>query len=212
MKIFVVAATSLELNIIAEYEFETNLDVSFHVHGIGLLESTFKLNHLANQLPDYMIQVGIAGSYNHELKIGETVLVANEQLGDCGAEDHDQLFTLSELNLKDENEFPFKQNLLLNPHLTLLQSQLKKVNGLTVNLCAGKIDTINLRKQKFKADIETMEGAALHYICLQYGIPFLQFRGISNYVEPRNKSNWNISLALASCQEEVIKFIQTIQS
>lgn len=210
MKLFVVAATSMELETISKCTFESNHEISYHTLGIGILQSCFQLQKLAIQKPDFIIQFGIAGSYNQTLSIGETVIVVNEQLGDCGAEDHDQLLTLNDLGLQNKNEFPFENNVLQNPFLKNHPSHLKKVYGLTVNLTAGNPDTIQLRKNKYNADIESMEGACLHYVCLQYGIPFIQLRGISNYVEPRNKSNWNIPLALSNCKEEVIQFIQTL--
>lgn len=210
MKLFVVAATSMELDSISKYTFESNHEISYHTHGIGILQSCFQLHKLAIQKPDFIIQFGIAGSYIQTLSIGEPVIIVNEQLGDCGVEDHEQLLTLNDLGLQNKNEFPFENNVLPNPFLKNHPSHLKKVYGLTVNLTAGNADTIRLRKNKFNADIESMEGASLHYVCLQYGIPFLQLRGISNYVEPRNKSNWNIPLALSNCKEEVIQFIQTL--
>jgi futalosine hydrolase len=210
MNVFVVAATSMELDSIANCTFESNHEISFHTHGIGILQSTFQLQKLAILKPDFIIQFGIAGSYNQNLSIGEPVIVASEQLGDCGAEDHEQLLTLNDLGFQDKNEFPFVNNILSNPYTNKHSSHLKKVNSLTVNLSAGNLDTIRLRKNKFKVDIESMEGACLHYVCLEYGIPFVQLRGISNYVEPRNKSKWNIPLALSNCKDEVIQLIQTL--
>jgi futalosine hydrolase len=65
-------------------------------------------------------------------------------------------------------------------------------------------------EKKFDADIETMEGAAFFYSCLQLKIPFLQIRAISNFVEPRDKSKWNIPLALENLSTEIFDFLNTI--
>jgi futalosine hydrolase len=51
-------------------------------------------------------------------------------------------------------------------------------------------------QSRFSPDIETMESAAFFYVCLQEKIPFLALRAISNKVEPRDKSKWNIPLAM----------------
>jgi futalosine hydrolase len=84
------------------------------------------------------------------------------------------------------------------------------VNSLSVNLASGSLKTIEQRTIKYQADIESMEGASLHYACLTSSIPFVQFRGISNYVEPRNKENWNIPLAIQNYQQHIIFFIEQL--
>ena len=45
-------------------------------------------------------------------------------------------------------------------------------------------------KEKFDPTTESMEGAALHFVCLSENIPFLQFRVLSNYIGERNKKKW----------------------
>ena len=52
-----------------------------------------------------------------------------------------------------------------------------------------------------------MEGAAFFYICSGEKIPFLALRSISNRVEPRNKNNWNIPLALDNLSEKLKEII-----
>jgi futalosine hydrolase len=50
-----------------------------------------------------------------------------------------------------------------------------------------------------------MEGIAFHYACKQAKIPFLQIRAISNYVTPRNKSEWEIPLAIQNLNQYLIE-------
>ena len=38
-----------------------------------------------------------------------------------------------------------------------------------------------------------MEGAAFFYVCLKEKVNFFQIRAISNFVEKRNKKNWEIN-------------------
>ncbi len=52
-----------------------------------------------------------------------------------------------------------------------------------------------------------MEGAAFFYACLMTQAPFLQIRAISNYVEPRNKDNWNIPLAIDRLNEVLAQMV-----
>jgi futalosine hydrolase len=172
--------------------------------------SAFALGKLTTLKPDFIIQCGIAGSYSNSIQIGETVIVETETLGDTGAEDLESNLNLVELNLIEPNTFPFINQKLRNPYLDSHSFNLKKVKSLSVNLASGTIKTIEQRRLKYHADIETMEGASLHYACLSSSIPFVQFRGISNYVEPRNKENWNIPLAIQNYQQHIISFIEQL--
>jgi len=52
-----------------------------------------------------------------------------------------------------------------------------------------------------------MEGAAVLYCCEQLGIPCLQIRSVSNYVEPRNRNNWEIALAISNLNKWAIEFL-----
>ena len=52
-----------------------------------------------------------------------------------------------------------------------------------------------------------MEGAALHYVCLQQSVPFLQIRSISNEVGERDKSKWRMKEAVENLNTELIKLI-----
>ena len=59
----------------------------------------------------------------------------------------------------------------------------------------------------YKADIESMEGSAFHYVCMMRKIPFIQIRGISNIVGERNKSKWKIKEAIDAIMPPLIKLI-----
>ena len=53
-----------------------------------------------------------------------------------------------------------------------------------------------------------MEGAALHYVCNSFNIPYLQIRSISNYIGERDKSKWEIKKAIENLNKEIIKLIK----
>ena len=48
--------------------------------------------------------------------------------------------------------------------------------------------------------LETMEGAAVQMVCRHFGIPHVQIRAVSNYVEPRDPSRWDIPLAIQNLE------------
>ena len=53
-----------------------------------------------------------------------------------------------------------------------------------------------------------MEGAAFHYVCLKEHVPFAQVRAISNFVTPRDKSQWQMKKAITNLNKWLIKFIE----
>jgi futalosine hydrolase len=55
---------------------------------------------------------------------------------------------------------------------------------------------------------ENMEGAAVALACQQLSVPLLEVRGISNLVEDRDTSRWNLPLAMSSAQNAIITLLQ----
>ena len=69
---------------------------------------------------------------------------------------------------------------------------------------------VRFYQEQFNPVIESMEGAALHYIGLQEKIPFLQLRSVSNYIAERNKKNWNMKEAVQSLNSELLKLLAAL--
>jgi futalosine hydrolase len=57
------------------------------------------------------------------------------------------------------------------------------------------------------AEIESMEGAAFLFACNQTKVSCRQIRAVSNYVEKRDRSKWNIPLAITNLNKVLIDFI-----
>ena len=64
--------------------------------------------------------------------------------------------------------------------------------------------------KKYNPDIESMEGAVFHYVCLKEQIPFIQMRAISNIVGDRNKANWKMKEAIEILNSELIQLINEL--
>jgi futalosine hydrolase len=72
------------------------------------------------------------------------------------------------------------------------------------------MEQIGILQGKYQADIESMEGAALHFVCLQEGIPFLQIRGISNFVGERNKAKWDLKSAIENSNRVALQILKSM--
>jgi futalosine hydrolase len=221
MKILIVAATWLEVKMLTD-EFELveetthifkkyqlrNIQIDVLITGIGVTFTTFHLTNtlLANNY-NLVINAGIAGSLTRELEIGEVVNVISEEFGDLGIENENEFLTLFDAGFLESGEFPFDNGVLRSVGLNGGFADLKKVRGLTTSKSHGRISSISEIKTKFSAQVESMEGAAVFFVCNWLGIDCCQIRAISNYVEPRDNASWNIPLALQKLSETLLDVI-----
>jgi futalosine hydrolase len=136
------------------------------------------------------------------------VHVVSERFGDLGVEEADGRFTdLFELGLLESSQKPYVNGLLYNPGASESRF-LPPVKGLTVHKVHGNETSIAAIRQKYPdAQVESMEGAAFFYGCLQSDVSFLEIRGISNYVEPRNREAWQLPLAIEHLNRTLIEML-----
>ena len=223
MKILIAAATWMEVkfladeftfsreksNLVRHYRYGDSI-VDILVAGIGMTSTTFHLsNTLIRDNYDMVMNTGIAGSFDHDLEIGEVVNVVSEEFGDLGIEKQEEFLTLFESGFLNPNEYPF-ENGHIKPIAAPLVIDLKKVRGLTSNKSHGRLSSIAEIKGKFSAQVESMEGASVFYVCNWLGIPSCQIRAISNFVEPRDTAKWNIPLALENLTLSILNVLQDI--
>jgi len=212
MKLLIVSATSLEIkpfvtemgkgrlmkNRVTRYRYK-NFQVDILVTGVGMVTTAVATTMaLARYKYDAVFNVGICGSFNHEIPIGKVLNITSDCLPETGAEDGEHFLSIIDLKLLDQDEFPFEGGKLVND--SVFESSL--INGLliaagaTVNTVHGNSLSINAFLARHKVDVESMEGAAFMYSCKMSRIRHIQIRSVSNYIEDRNVSNWDIPLAI----------------
>lgn len=223
MKILLVSATSFEIlplmeQLEAKYKskggtrfFSKTIDIHLLVTGVGPIHTAFALGTVLGQHTfDWVINLGIAGSFNRDLALGTVVQVVRDRFADVGVEEADGSFTdLFEMGLQEADEAPYEGGQLQPP---LPDGQfLPQVSAITVSKVHGTAASIEKIQAKYPADLESMEGAAVFYACLQHRCACLQIRAISNYVEPRNKDNWDIPLAINQLNQTAWELLQTLE-
>lgn len=67
----------------------------------------------------------------------------------------------------------------------------------TSSLVTGILSDAQAIGARWGALAESMEGAAAAHICVLYGVPFLEIRGISNLVTDRDRGSWQVRRAAA---------------
>lgn len=201
MRPLIVSATREE--IANSIPFLEKYNIPYLITGVGMVATTYSLTkYLATNHCDYLLQVGIGGAIDKNIKIGAVVEIVEDIFSELGAEDAADFITIENLG------FGKADYLKINPQH--VQTNLPQHIGITVNTVHGSEKSINNVKKLFPmASIESMEGASFFYVADQLNIPSLQVRSISNHVEKRDKSTWNIPLAIKNINEWLVSFIQT---
>ena len=223
MKILIVSATSYEIAPLIRYMDEHAEKASFFeykykghiiyplVTGVGALMTSFAMARYTDiQNVGVAINAGVAGSYGDDFEVGDVVEVYSDRFADLGVEEADGSFTdVFQLGLQDKERYPYSNGWIENkkPKYSTLLPQVK---GLTVNRVHGTAESIALIKSKYTASVESMEGAGFMYASTIMDVDHHQMRAISNMVEPRNKENWNIPVAIDNLNHHLISFIDQI--
>lgn len=202
MRPLIVAATQQEIQ--ESIPFLDANHIPYLITGVGMTATAYKLGKdLIQYQPDLVINVGIAGAIDRNLKIGELVQITSDTLSELGAEDGEQFLSLDDLGF---GKATFQENIRED-----LIIDLPKVQGITVNTTHGHEDSIYIIRALFpNAATESMEGAAVFYVCEQENINCIQVRSISNYVEKRNRENWNIPLAINNLNDWLQDFLKSV--
>lgn len=217
MPVLIMAATSREIAPTIDYLNSNGFMVNDQtldllISGVGLLSSSYALtSRIINLSPDFVIQAGIAGSFSDVYPPASIVLTQEEVLGDSGVIEDGMFKDIFDLSLANANSEPFINRKLINPTCQRWKKTgIPFVTGVTVNEITTDEKRIRQLKETYGADIESMEGAALHYVCLQQKIPFIQIRSVSNYVGERNKSRWKMEEAINQLNKTLITFLQQL--
>ncbi len=205
MDLLIVAATKLE---IAPF-LATKPASDVLITGVGIPATIFSLNQkLAAAKYDLVIQAGIAGTFNETFESNEISIIEEDTFADIGADEKGNFRTIFEMGLAYENEFPYKSGWLKNETEVLKKIKLTRAKAITVNRVTDDKSQVKKLADKFHADLESMEGAAFHYVCLQHNINFLQLRSISNVVGERDKTKWKMKEAIDALNNELQKLIE----
>jgi len=217
MKIGITSATYLEIQPTINFLSQQSRTLPLHefhvgITGIGSLQTTYQLTKfLQKHKPNYMIQVGVAGSFTEKFKRGDVIMVGDEVLGDTGVYEGETFKDLFDLGLLEATSGHFHNKRLQNPYMIeWIRYGLPAARGLTVSQISTDAKHIERLLVKYGCEVESMEGAAFHYVCLHEQIPFIQIRAISNVVGERNKRDWKLKEAIHNLNEKLISIIKEL--
>ncbi|MCB0820604.1 MAG: futalosine hydrolase, partial [Bacteroidetes bacterium] len=195
MKILLVAATKHEIESFVvhhgltpgQYKTVGNHLVSVLITGAGLLHTAFALQAEINrERPDFILNAGVAGSFDNQLEIESIVWVKKEFPGDFGALSPEGFLPAAGIGLLQADIFPFTEGGIVAQTPFFNISGVTQVQSITVQQVTGTIESIRTMRETWpQAQIENMEGLAVFYVASMLNIPFAEIRSISNRVEPR---------------------------
>lgn len=207
--VLVVAATPNEIrpfldNVRQNAGLVAGHTIDVLLSGVGLTSATY---HLTRQVllkkPQFIIQAGIAGCFARNILLGSVAIVKHDRIADEAVMESGKLKTLFDLRLNSSDKFPYSGGWLINENSILKKLPHTKVKAISANHITTSKKMVEIYREKFNPAIESMEGAALHYVALSEKIPFLQLRAVSNYIGERNKNRWNMKEAIANLNNDI---------
>ncbi|MBA4167712.1 MAG: futalosine hydrolase [Chitinophagaceae bacterium] len=213
MQILLAAATTNEIAPVIDWlKNENYAGVNTLITGIGSTATTYALTKsIMQHRPAIVIQAGIGGSFSPHYPPGALAFIDEEVIADLGAIEDGRLTDIFDMGFAAANNIPYTNRMLANPSAEKYKYGLDFVRGATVNGISSTPIDVSIIKEKYDPVIESMEGAALHYVCLMENIPFLQLRAVSNLAGERNRANWKFKEAIMNLNEK-LKVILTALS
>ena len=203
MRILIVAATEGEISALRS---DLKPDVDLLVTGVGMVSTAVRCARaLALTRYDLALNVGICGSFDPTLGPGSVVHVVRDHIAELGAEDDDEFVTIEAIQLPAEWTFVNSAP----PPFSALRA-LPAVNAITVNTVHGNGRSIAAVLERFRPEVESMEGAAFMSACLISNVTFAQVRAVSNIVERRNRGAWRVAEAIERLTETTRRILAEI--
>lgn len=194
-------------------------DIIFTHCGVGKVNAAHSVTLIAeNYHVDLLILFGAGGAYSGG--VGDIAVAESENYGEEGVMTKDGWKSMEYMGfplLKNEKEyyntFPMDTGLVRLAKKAGKDAgfNVRSGNFITVSQCSGTLEGGERLKERFDGICENMEGAAAAHICALYRIPMVEIRGISNIIEDRDMSKWNIRKAASNCNKAVIEFIKGLK-
>jgi len=219
-EVLIVTATATEAEAFTNSGFAPGtINIKVLNTGVGTMATALGLmRYLAgNEPPCLALNAGIAGSFRKEIPVGTTGIVARDCFADFGIDNRGKFLTAVEARLVEPGTPPYNSTGWIecnNEYTRRLAGRFHFLTGITSDTVSGSETRIKMLMDSYNPDVETMEGASFFYICALEKIPFMAVRAVSNMIEERDHSNWDIPLALRSLSErtrEILTLLFTME-
>ncbi len=197
------AATTFEMDAFRNHCAGRDEDLLL-VTGVGPMETTLRLMRRLQKERERVrgvINFGVAGAYRfpgqeQAADLLDICLAESEVLGDFGICLHGEIEQFS-AHLEAPAAFTLAPTLLAAGRRILAGHGISCRSGafVTVNCASGTLARGAMLGRLHHALCENMEGAAVARVCWEFSLPCLEIRCISNLVEDRDPSGWQLDRA-----------------
>jgi len=189
------------------------------IGGMGKVNAAHAATILSGFNPAGIVIFGIGGAYpSAGAKIGDVVIAQEEIAGDEGVLTRDGFKDTQYIGIPllatsasvVYTTYPAREALVNHA----LQALLSNLNGdvhcgafVTLSTSTGTSARARELEDRYHGLCENMEGAAVAHVALLHNIPWIEVRGISNIVEDRDLSKWDIPSAAQAVQRAVLHIL-----
>lgn len=195
-------------------------EVLLALTGIGKVNAASAATILLQSFkPSLMINTGCGGAFaGSGLSICDLAVASTESLADEGVQTPEgwmgfDLIGIPAVKVGDAryfNTFPLTESVARDALARAERHGFRAMIGpfLTVSTCSGTACQGEELLRRFPGICENMEGAAVAQVAVMYGVPLLEVRGISNFVEDRDVSRWDLKGAVIRAQEFLLAYLK----
>lgn len=204
------AATDMELAPVKK-SLGSYRGIDFLNTGVGPVNAAYSLTRYLAQKKEKVegvINFGVTGAYLETgLNLLDICLAEKEILADLGICSAESVTPLGEAALLIQREFDLQNTLFKKTERFLESNDMPFKQGcfVTVNCVSGTQSRGNMLKETYQALCENMEGAAIARVCSGFGVECLELRSVSNMVEDRDPSTWQLTEA---CEAAALYAVQ----
>lgn len=203
-KILLAIPTEIEIHRAYYNEINNKHNIDLIITGVGIHRTTYNLTrYLSSTRVDLLLHAGICGSFSQQYPIGSVVHIIADTFADFGVDEETTFIHASRI---------FSEPLYYENHKNITTLIIPQAKGVTVNSISANRKKIEQLVSLFKPDIETMENAAVLFVCQQMSVPVITLRAVSNYIGNRNKDSWNIPLAIENLWLTLKKIVNDIDA
>lgn len=204
----------------------SGVDVALCIAGMGKVNAAHAATLLITGFnPDAIILFGIGGAYpSGGAQIGEIVLASEEIYGDEGVLLKDGFRTTDFIGIPLAktaegifyNRFPADAELLRRAQGSLASAQSARHTVPRTGRFVTLSTSTGTRRRALEIEAlyqplcENMEGAAVAHVATLHNVPWLEVRAISNMVEDRDISKWDIRGAAEAVQNAVLRILEDL--
>ena len=203
--ILLVAATEREMHPLSR-SLAPSAEYQTCVTGIGPLEAAISITRMLASLkgatPELVLLFGVGGAYPEGGScVLDLCLATHEIWADYGIRYDDRVEPFCDPALSTDTVFPLDNARIERSCATLARHGINSRSGVfvTVSCASGTGKRGRELYLRHRGICENMEGAAVARVLKDFGIPCVEVRCISNMVEDRDLSRWNLEGAVAKC-------------